>query len=112
MVNDMTTGRSAKKLFFFALPLLIGTVFQQVYNLADSAIVGKILGTNPFAAVGLTGSITFFFLGLVFGACSGFAIPVAQDFGAKDMEGVRRCVANIVWIGVAVAVIMTAITVP
>ena len=55
MVNDMTTGRSAKKLFFFALPLLIGTVFQQVYNLADSAIVGKILGTNPFAAVGLTG---------------------------------------------------------
>ncbi len=112
MVNDMTTGRSAKKLILFALPLLIGTVFQQVYNLADSAIVGKFLGTNPFAAVGLTGSITFFFLGLVFGACSGFAIPVAQDFGAKDTEGVRRCVANIVWIGIAVAVIMTAITVP
>ena len=112
MVNDMTTGNSARKIFFFSLPLLIGTVFQQVYNLADSAIVGKILGTNPFAAVGLTGSITFFVLGLVFGSCSGFAIPVAQDFGAKNEAGVRRCVANIVWIGVVFALLMTAITVP
>lgn len=112
MVNDMTTGNSARRIFFFSLPLLIGTVFQQIYNLADSAIVGKILGTNPFAAVGLTGSITFFVLGLVFGACSGFAIPVAQDFGAKDEAGVRRCVANIVWIGIAMAILMTAITVP
>ena len=112
MVNDMTTGSSARKIFFFSLPLLIGTVFQQVYNLADSAIVGKILGTNPFAAVGLTGSITFFVLGLVFGSCSGFAIPVAQDFGAKNEAGVRRCVANIVWIGVVFAILMTAITVP
>ena len=112
MVNDMTTGNSARKIFFFSLPLLIGTVFQQVYNLADSAIVGKILGTNPFAAVGLTGSITFFVLGLVFGSCSGFAIPVAQDFGAKNEAGVRRCVANIVWIGVVFAILMTAITVP
>ena len=112
MVNDMTTGNSARKIFFFSLPLLIGTVFQQVYNLADSAIVGKILGTNPFAAVGLTGSITFFVLGLVFGSCSGFAIPVAQDFGAKNEVGVRRCVANIVWIGVVFAILMTAITVP
>ena len=112
MVNDMTTGNSARKIFFFSLPLLIGTVFQQVYNLADSAIVGKILGTNPFAAVGLTGSIMFFVLGLVFGSCSGFAIPVAQDFGAKNEAGVRRCVANIVWIGVVFAILMTAITVP
>ena len=112
MVNDMTTGNSARKIFFFSLPLLIGTVFQQVYNLADSAIVGKILGTNPFAAVGLTGSITFFVLGLVFGSCSGFAIPVAQDFGAKNEAGVRRCVANIVWIGVVFAILMTVITVP
>ena len=112
MVNDMTTGNSARKIFFFSLPLLIGTVFQQVYNLADSAIVGKILGTNPFAAVVLTGSITFFVLGLVFGSCSGFAIPVAQDFGAKNEAGVRRCVANIVWIGVVFAILMTAITVP
>ena len=112
MVNDMTTGNSARKIFFFSLPLLIGTVFQQVYNLADSAIVGKILGTKPFAAVGLTGSITFFVLGLVFGSCSGFAIPVAQDFGARNEAGVRRCVANIVWIGVVFALLMTAITVP
>ena len=62
--------------------------------------------------MGLTGSITFFVLGLVFGSCSGFAIPVAQDFGAKDAAGVKRRVANIVWIGIVFAILMTAITVP
>ena len=100
MVRDMTTGNSAKQILKFSLPLLIGTVFQQFYNMVDSIIVGKFLGTQPFAAVGMTGSITFFVLGLVFGACSGFAIPVAQDFGAHDEAGVRRCVANIIHIGV------------
>ena len=74
MVRDMTTGNSAKQILKFSLPLLIGTVFQQFYNMVDSIIVGKFLGTQPFAAVGMTGSITFFVLGLVFGACSGFAI--------------------------------------
>lgn len=84
MVRDMTTGNSAKKLIMFTLPLLAGSVFQQLYNMVDSIIVGKYVGTQAFAAVGSTGSITFFVLGLVFGSCSGFAIPVAQDFGAGD----------------------------
>ena len=109
MVNDMTTGNSARKIFFFSLPLLIGTVFQQVYNLADSAIVGKILGTNPFAAVGLTGSITFFVLGLVFGSCSGFAIPVAQDFGAKNEEKLHRAVETTMMATFIMCVLFTAI---
>ena len=110
MVRDMTTGNSAKQILKFSLPLLIGTVFQQFYNMVDSIIVGKFLGTQPFAAVGMTGSITFFVLGLVFGACSGFAIPVAQDFGAHDEAGVRRCVANIIHIGVISGLVMTLAT--
>ena len=110
MVRDMTTGNSAKQILKFSLPLLIGTVFQQFYNMVDSIIVGKFLGTQPFAAVGMTGSITFFVLGLVFGACSGFAIPVAQDFGAHNEAGVRRCVANIIHIGVIFGLVMTLAT--
>ncbi|MBE5808970.1 MAG: MATE family efflux transporter, partial [Clostridiales bacterium] len=81
MTRDMTTGRPAGKLIAFSMPLLVGTVFQQLYNMVDSIIVGQYVGKEAFAAVGATGSITFFVLGLVFGACSGFAIPVAQEFG-------------------------------
>ena len=103
----MTTGSSAKKLILFSIPLLIGQVFQQFYNMVDSIVVGQYVGKEAFAAVGSTGSITFFVLGLVFGACSGFAIPVAQDFGAGDVKGVRRCVANIIYIGAAFAAVMT-----
>ena len=112
MVRDMTTGSSAKKLILFSIPLLIGQVFQQFYNMVDSIVVGQYVGKEAFAAVGSTGSITFFVLGLVFGACSGFAIPVAQDFGAGDVKGVRRCVANIIYIGAAFAAVMTLITAP
>ncbi len=112
MVRDMTTGSSAKKLILFSIPLLIGQVFQQFYNMVDSIVVGQYVGKEAFAAVGSTGSITFFVLGLVFGACSGFAIPVAQDFGAGDVKGVRRCVANIIYIGTAFAAVMTLVTAP
>lgn len=110
LVRDMTTGNSAKKLLLFAMPLLVGTVFQQFYNMVDSIIVGQYVGTQAFAAVGSTGSITFFVLGMVFGSCSGFAIPVAQDFGAGDYAGVRKCVANIIYICVVFAVVISVIT--
>lgn len=110
MYQDLTSGNSLKRILTFFLPLLIGTVFQQFYNMVDAIIVGKLVGVNALAAVGLTGSITFLVLGLVFGTCSGFAIPVAQDFGAKDETGVRRCVANILYIGSAFALFMTVAT--
>lgn len=110
MVRDMTTGNPTKKILLFTLPLLIGTLFQQFYNMADSIIVGKLIGKDALGAVGSTGSITFLVLGLAFGACSGFAIPVAQDFGAGDHEGVRRCVANIIYVGAIMAIALTLIT--
>lgn len=110
MVRDMTSGSTWKQILMFSIPVFIGNLFQQFYNMVDSIIVGRFVGTEAFAAVGSTGSITYFVLGLVFGACAGFAIPVAQAFGANDEKGVRRCVANIFYIGVAIAVVMTVVT--
>lgn len=110
MVQDLTTGSPTKKILLFTIPLLIGNLFQQFYNMADSIIVGKILGANALGAVGSTGPITFLVLGLAFGSCSGFAIPVAQDFGAGNEAGVRRCVANIIYVGAVMALILTIAT--
>lgn len=110
MVFDMTTGSSAKKILKFSIPLLIGTVFQQMYSMVDSIVVGQFAGTTAFAAVGATGSITLLVFGMVFGSCSGFAIPVAQEFGAGSESGVRRCVANIIWLGVIFTAVMTLLT--
>ena len=76
MLQDMTTGSPAKKIILFTVPVLIGMLFQQLYSTIDSIIVGQLLGPNALGAVGTAGSITFLVLGLAFGACSGFAIPL------------------------------------
>ena len=90
MTRDMTTGSPLKSILRFCVPLLIGNLFQQFYNLADSILVGRILGLNAFAAVGTTGALSFLILGFATGSCSGLAIPIAQSFGAGDLESVRR----------------------
>ena len=92
---DMTQGSITRQLISFAFPLLIGNLFQQLYNMADGIIVGQFIGTDAFAAVGATGSMSFLIIGFILGCSSGFCIPVSQYFGAKDDEGMRRCVANI-----------------
>ena len=82
--KDLTTGNPMKLILNFGVPLLFGMLFQQFYNMVDSVIVGKQLGVNALAAVGSTGSINFMVLGFCIGICNGFAIPIAQAFGAKD----------------------------
>ena len=79
----------------FSLPLLVGMLFQQFYSLVDTIIVGKFLGVDALAAVGSTGAINFLIIGFCMGVCSGFAIPVAQRFGAGDYESLRcqQCLA-------------------
>ena len=99
MTRDMTTGSPLKSILRFCAPLLIGNLFQQFYNLADSILVGRILGLNAFAAVGTTGALNFLILGFATGCCSGLAIPIAQSFGAGDLENVRRRTAQLVWLG-------------
>ncbi len=111
MVKDMTQGSPAKLILNFAVPLILGNLFQQFYSLVDTIIVGKFLGVDQLAAVGATGSINFLIIGFCMGICNGFAIPIAQKFGAKDESGLRRFVANSAWLGIIFSVVMTALTV-
>ncbi len=110
MVKDMTAGNSAKQILFFALPLMVGNLFQQFYNMADSMIVGKTLGTAALGAVCSTGSFNFLVIGFVSGLASGFCIPVAQFFGAKDYRNLRRSVTNMVYLAVGITAILTLLT--
>ena len=80
MTKDMTSGSPAKLILFFTIPLLIGNLFQQLYNMADTFIVGRTLGVNALAAVGCTGSIVFFIIGFAQGLTSGFSIVISQRF--------------------------------
>ena len=94
MTRDLTSGSPMRLILQFAVPTLLGLLFQQLYNLVDTMIVGKLLGAQALAAVGSTGSINFFVIGFCTGVCSGFAIPVAQRVGAGDISKMRRYVAN------------------
>lgn len=93
-VKDLTEGKPFRLVVGFALPLLFGVLFQQLYSFVDTAIVGRTLGAEKLGAVGSTGSINFLILGFCMGVCSGFAIPVAQSFGAKDYSEMRRYVVH------------------
>lgn len=95
---NMTEGRPLALLAVFALPLLIGNLFQQAYNLADSMIVGRLLGANALAAVGATGSISFLFFSIFNGISGGCGVVTAQLFGAKEDEQVYRSIANSAYI--------------
>lgn len=111
MTKDLTEGRPLKLILGFAVPVMFGLLFQQFYNMVDTMIVGKILGEDALAAVGATGSINFLVIGFCCGICNGFAIPVAQEFGAKKDSNLRRTVANCGWLCLLFAVIMTIVTV-
>ena len=90
--KEMTVGKPLTLIFSFTLPLLLGNVLQQTYSLIDAAIVGKFLGINALASVGASTSVVFLILGFCNGCCCGFGIPVAQKFGARDYETMRRYV--------------------
>ncbi len=105
--KDMTTGSPMKLILQFGIPLFFGMLFQQFYNMMDTVIVGKFLGVNALAAVGATGSINFMVIGFCMGVCNGFAIPVAQQFGAGDYRALRKYVANSVWLSIGFAGAMT-----
>ena len=108
--KDLTVGSPMKLVLSFMLPLLFGLLFQQFYSMVDTVVVGKFLGVDALAGVGSTGSVNFLVLGLCNGVCAGFAIPVAQKFGQQDFDGLRRFVGNMIWLGAAIALIVTLIT--
>ena len=94
MTNDMTKGNPLKIFIFFSIPLLIGNVFQQLYSMVDTIIVGRFVGVDALAAVGTTGSMFFLVNGMIQGLTSGFAVLVSQKFGAKDEVGIKKAVAS------------------
>jgi len=111
MTKDLTKGRPMTLILQFGLPILLGMLFQQLYNVVDTAIVGKFLGGNALAAVGATGSINFLVVGGSIGICSGMAIPIAQRFGAEDYDSLRKYVTGATYCGLFFAVTITAVTV-
>ena len=108
--TDLTTGRPLTRILVFALPLVLGTLFQQLYSFADTVIVGRCLGTDALAAVGSTYSLNFLILGFVQGACVGFGIPVAEAFGAKSRDDLHRYLYNGVLLCVVLSVVFTVAT--
>lgn len=107
MTKDLTKGSPMKLILGFGVPMLFGLLFQQFYNMVDTIIVGRMLGVEALAAVGSTGSINFMILGFCMGLCNGFAIPIAQKFGAKDDHGLRKFVAGCAWASVIFAIVIT-----
>ena len=108
MQNDMTKGSPLRLIVFFTIPVLLGNIFQNVYNLMDSIIVGRFLGVNALAAVGATGTLTFLVFGWVTGMTGGFGILLAQSFGAGDEKRLRHYTVMSIYLCVAMAVLMTA----
>ena len=109
LMQDMTEGKPLQLILGFAIPMLLGMLFQQFYSMVDTIIVGKFLGVDALASVGSTSAVNFMVIGFVQGVCSGFAIPVAQRFGAQDYSDMRRFAANSAWVSAVFAVIMTAV---
>lgn len=111
MMKDMTQGSPMKLILGFGIPVLLGYLFQQLYSVVDTAIVGKTLGGSALAAVGSTGSVNFLVVGFCCGICGGMAIPVAQQFGAGNEQALRRYVTNGVWLCGIIGVLLTCSTV-
>ena len=105
--KDLTVGSPMKLILGFAVPMLLGMLFQQFYNVVDTMIVGRFLGKYALAGVGSTGSINFMIIGFCMGVAGGFSIPIAQTFGAKDFNAMRKFFAHAIVLCSVFAIVMT-----
>ena len=106
-IKDMTQGRPAKLIFTFALPLMLGSIFQQLYTVVDTAIVGQFVGVEALAAIGAADWANWMVLGIVTGFAQGFCILISQRFGANDADGMRRAVSHTYGLGAVLGVLLT-----
>jgi len=109
MTNDLTKGSPAKLIFMFAIPYLIGNLFQQFYNMADTVIVGRTIGVNALAAVGATGTLAWFSMGTIQGLTTGLSAVTAQRFGANDLQGIKKSFAMSIILSFTFTLIMTLV---
>lgn len=107
---DLTTGKPIKQILLFSLPLVMGSLFQQLYSFVDTIMVGRLISNNALAAVGSVSSLNFLVIGFVGGTCSGLSIPLAKSIGAKDMVEFRKYLWNGCWLCIALAAVMTLLT--
>lgn len=110
LTNDMTVGSPIKHIFKFAVPLLIGNIFQVLYNMVDTIIVGRTISVEALAAVGAAGAISFLIVGFALGFTNGLSIIVAQRFGANDMDGVRKSVGTGIILSVLASIVITLVS--
>jgi len=110
MVRDLTKGSVWKHIIVLAVTTFLGLAIQQLYNMADTIIVGQVLGPEPLAGVGATGSLYFMVVFFCIGICFGSGIPVSREFGAGDYSRMRRFVANSVWVSIGFCVIISTLT--
>ena len=106
MTRSLTTGPPTRLIVLFTLPLLVGNVFQQLYQFTDAAVVGRLVGLDGLAAVGATNGLVFLLIGFTWGSSAGLAIPTARAFGAGDMVAMRRFVAAGAYVSMAIAAII------
>ena len=106
-IKDLTVGNPMKLIMGFAMSLFWGMLFQQLYNIIDTAIVSWTLGKEAYSGMGSTGAVNFLIMGFCMGVCNGFAIPIAQRFGAKDYKSMRRFYTHAIILCSIFAVIMT-----
>lgn len=106
-VRNMTKGRPASLIMSVALPLMLGNIFQQMYTVVDAQIVGSVVGVSALAAVGAADWFNWLFVGLLQGFSIGFAIPLAQAFGANDYDRLRKYTGNAVVLSAAISVVFT-----
>lgn len=104
---DLTTGYPLSKIVAFSLPLVGGSLFQQLYNFIDTMIVGRLIGINALAAVGAYYPLSFLILGFIQGSCVGFSIPLAQSVGSRDDTDIKKYLTNAVWLCLLMALILT-----
>ena len=109
MIKDLTKGEPLKLILLFSVPLLIGNIFQQLYNIADLVIVGRLLGVEAFAAVGAVAPLFFLITFIIVGLTNGFAVITGQRFGAKNYDGVRNSVVVSTILSTAVTVFFTLV---
>lgn len=110
-MKDLTVGNPSRLIMEFAIPICIGNIFQLLYSLVDTRIVGSTLGNDALAAVGATSTLNSLIIGFLIGLTNGFAIWVARDFGANDEKGMRKKVAGTLLLGIIISVILTMLSV-
>ena len=110
MELDMTKGSPSKLITKFIIPIIIGNIFQQLYSMVDTIIVGRFIGVDALAAVGATGSVSFLILGFTQGLATGFTVLTAQRVGAGEREGMRKSIGSAAILSVIVTIVMTAVS--